>query len=285
MNGSSINNRPRLPEPIGNHQETKVLPGLDVDFDEKCHEEYIHFDDVAPRAVYDQVLRGKSQSSIYPGVLNNSKKEKKKACRSLIIYCCIFTLLCVNLLALPLAGFALGSARVAPDKDLDATVAQLRLEVDELRRNLGTHRNVHNVSSQLEELKRICPDSDTSTVATPLPSATMPPASTSCTTIRKGVCGVSSRTILGTSPGFSECTTSSVALDSGNSEEYTSDVFCSVNLEQLMPTSATLLFIDGVFSCACSAFEIPNPGQAELLDFDCEMYVTRCPALIRFPGD
>lgn len=307
MNGPpSINNRPRFPEP---HQEDGVASGLDVDFDNKCHEEYSQLDDIALRAVYDKA-RGESPPSperqrnkIYSGVLNNSKKEKKKARRSFVIHCCIFTLFFANLLALALAGFALantasigtltGSAQVAAD---DATVAQLRLELDELRRNLSAHNSTHNeriddVSLQLEQLKQSCPDASTSPgVTTPLPGVTTPPDSTSvaiyenCTTTRRGLCEITRLTLLGSSPRFAECVTSKVTLED-DSEGYISDVFCSVTVEQLMPISSTLLFIDGALSCSCTALEIPHLAQLQLLPFDCEMHVTRCPALIRFPGD
>lgn len=327
VNGAqpSINYRPRQPEPIEARQEEEIPADLDVDFDNKCSEEYAKLDEI--RATYD-VARGECSTSpehlqsasamnpIYRGVPNYSKKQKKKARRSCMLHCIISILLVGILFSLALGAFVLantfnigmftGSAPVS-NEDLANKVEQLKEQVDGILSDFSAYRDMHSeminaINLQIEQVQRNCPSEDDTTTsspdgATPLPtlqSATTPTsprlASISiyenCTLSRRGVCQVSRSALIGDSgsPRFASCATATISL-SDQSEGYISNVFCSVSAEQVLPITSSLIYSGGSLSCYCHALEITNFAQSQLRDFDCEMFVTHCPARVQLPAN
>lgn len=330
MNGGpSINYRPRHPEPSQAHQEGEIPADLDVDFDNKCSEEYSKLDDHNLRATYD-VARGECSTSpehltgvhpMYGGVQNNSKKEIKRARRNCMLQCCIVLLLVANLISLALGAFVLantynigvitGSPQVS-NEDLVDTIELLKQQVSSVQSDFNAYRDMHDdmfnaIILQIEQVRQNFPSEDDVTTppntslppdvatpdsTTPLPSSVTPTSSglasisiyQNCTRSRRGVCQVSRSSLLGNSPGFASCATNPIVLRD-ESEGFISDVFCSVSAEQIMPITSSLLYTDGNLSCYCHAFEITNLVQPILRDFDCELFVTHCPAQVQLPAN
>jgi hypothetical protein len=325
--GHLISDRPRYPEP----PEGGMSANLDIDFDNKLSEEYAKIDDHTLRAAYD-VARGDSPASperlqsgmnpIYRGVPNYSKNEQKRARRSFVLCFCVLTIFLTSFLALGLGGFALAntwsigtisaSSEESSEDSLARIVAQLQLELDELRRNFSTHRMIHeerfvDVTQQLQGLQEKCPDSlptlpGSSTPSSPTTPDTSTPSSTStvpptpailvraislyenCTTVQETCTVTRTDAIPNSSPLFTSCATEALAVES-DSNGYTADVFCTVSLEQLMPVSAILVVNNGRLQCVCHALEVASAVQTVLRDFQCEMSVVRCPPRIQFPAD
>lgn len=255
-----------------------------------------------------------TNSSFY---LTRPLATQKNARWCCVLQCIIAILLITNLLALSLGvlnlvnTFTTGTLTGTPAEDggLDDTVSRLRTELEELKRNVSACGAKHDtdLAEILQQLQANCPPptlSGATTVlpgvsTTPLPAAittslpdtTTPPLTSgrtsvpiyeNCTTIRMGSCSISSLGLLGSSPAFASCSTTPISLDD-NSDGHVLDVFCSVSLDQLMPAASTLLFNAGSVSCVCNALEIPNAVQTQLVTFDCELYVKRCPLEIQIP--
>lgn len=303
MNGGlSIGNRPRFPEP--------GTGSIDIaDFDNKYSEEYAKLDEA--RAAYD-VARGDSPTSpernpgmnpIYRGVPNYSKNEKKAARRLFLVHCCIFSLFLTNILALALGGFALANTiSIGTLTGSDDETVQLQQEITELRNNLSALRDMNKTIEYLrsQSLPQNCSCASAPTVSATLPGVTSTPSPTvttpppvislyeNCTTEQKSSCILNAQTLLGdiaSLPMFATCTTAPIPAVSDEDENFMAGVSCSIDEEQNMPVSSTLLFADGAYSCICTAIEIPNLVQDTLNSFECGLYMTVCPAQIRFPGD
>lgn len=215
-----------------------------------------------------------------------------------IVAFCIFTLFLTNLLALALGGFALAnsvSMGMPTESSSDGeTVAQMQLEIAELRRNLSALRVLHSMRiedlrSQLELLQQNHTDASAPTISTTLPGVTAPPTVImpygNCTT-RQVSCIMNGQTLLGDNHGlpmFGLCITPPISVVS-NDKHFVADVFCSIDEGQNMPVSSALLFTSSEYSCMCTAIQIPNLVQDTLASFECRLHITICPAQIRFSG-
>lgn len=84
------------------------------------------------------------------------------------------------------------------------------------------------------------------------------------------------------SPMFQHCMTASVRV-ANDDNSYVTEVFCSINNEQVKPVTSSLSYSNEEWSCICQGVEIDHPLENPLARFDCELYVRRCPSTIAVP--
>ncbi len=318
--GLSINNRPRLAEPPPVDGGTVTL---EVDMDNKMPDTYAKLDDA--RANYHMVRSASYQYSperaqnalnpIYKGVPNYSKKEKRQACRSCFLHCCLCILILTNVAGLILGGFNLantyhvgvitsGTQSVTSSSsvsDQNDTIQQLRKELDYLRANFNLFNDVHainfsTVKEHLAELQQIVDSISATpppppptpavnvTASTPSPDVSISLLYDDCTFEVASEC--TTRPNTGTSPQqvFQYCSTSShpSAVDG----THVTEVFCSIDSDQIQPVTSSLSFNreDGTWSCICQGLNITHAVELEgLHSFNCQLYFKRCPSAISIP--
>ena len=81
---------------------------------------------------------------------------------------------------------------------------------------------------------------------------------------------------------FQFCATTATSIPH-NADTYVSDVFCSIDNQQLKPVTSSLRYDNGEWACICQGLEIPHTVESELESFNCELYVKECPSAISIP--
>ena len=317
--GLSINNRPRLPEPV---ERGEGPVSLEVDFDSKMTDAYEKLNDarhgyhVARSASYQYSPERvqNEMNPMYKGVHNNSKKEKRQACRTCFLHSCLAVLILTNVLGILLGGFNLANtfnigtitsgtqSGSTVDPSLQNMIQQLRTNLSELHRDFGLFNDAHSVnySNVKDRLLQLQVMIDSLTMTTPSSSneVTTPPASTNaptpvvdntlsiplyenCTIRMVTSCSTTSFGNRG-SQMFQFCATSATSI-SHDDDDYITEVFCSIDSEQIKPVTSSLRYDNGEWSCVCQGLEVPHLVELELESFDCELYVRECPSAISIP--
>ena len=296
--GHSINFRARQAEP----EETQGV-GLEVDFDSKFTDEYANLNDVrnyhfARNNSHNSPERPSNAIYRDGGVINNSREEKKQKRCSVILLIGYSILFLTSFTSLFLAVFnfvntqeygKITGSPLTTDSIDQASIDRFRVMLNELRVDLNSLNrsqggSIGSINAQIDDLTARLNDlTEDESVTSTAPSHISIPLYKNCTTTRQQSCTIVDQER--SNPKYASCSTISFTMaDIEQEGTYVSNIFCTMNDDQIMPVSSSLSFENGRYSCVCHGLEIPVDIQDTLRNFVCGIHVTRCPVAIEIPS-
>ena len=274
-------------KPIQEETASNESVGLDVDFNVNFSREYEYLDYVqdkdyrmAKKAVSQH--SPKKQSDLKTSISSVERKKKREYCIKTII---IYSLCVVSFLSLLLEGFIFFNSyrdgKITGQFFVEqSTSNQFRQVLDEVHDILNILNDSHSMN-----LQSISTRLSNLTISVKAEENHSPPPSLSitlydnCTTTLQSDCTV----MMGANPPlYNSCTTTPISPEDVRGT-YVSNVFCAVNVDQLMPVASSMSLSRNKWSCVCYGLEIPVELQSNLRSFRCELHVTRCPMNIGIP--
>lgn len=307
VNGGHFSrSRQPVPEPPPVDVEERLGVG-EVDFDQKYTEAYAVLGDVQRETAAYHMAHSQPSSperALNRGVINYTVEKRTRGSS----YCCCLCVIILILFVAVMLALALGIYNFLQDNSngLDTPPAQLssnnvslspqqlKEELDEIRLNFISMNEQQNSSLQrLQEQLNVLlvgiagetttqattaineTSTETTTVETKGGRNVNVSLYTNCTTEIEGRCQIETHTIP-EKPSFKRCGTTPASLN--HPDSHVTNVFCTVNQDQITPVISNLIFENNRWSCACTVILIANEiMEISSQAFECQLQVTRCP--------